>query len=203
MALALALLAGCGGAREPAAEPLTAAEHEAEASREEAAARAHDAQYDPDARTTSGGEPPDPRYHGHDVYNPTASHLVEAELHRQHGHAHRERAEVLRAFEDAECARFPADSRASCPLLLGLEAVEPIEGGVRLRFAEGVDFASVVDHVRCHIAFAAAHGTEGISECALYVPGARVVVDGRELLLTTSDAGRVEELRRRVAVQAP
>lgn len=184
-------------------EPMTAHEHEQEAARLEAEADADQARYDPEARATSTGEAPDPNLHGRDVYNPTASYLVEAEVTRQHAFAHRERAATLRAFEEAECGRFPPETRAACPLLLGLEAVEPIEGGVRLRFSESVDFASVVDHLRCHIAFAAARGTEDIEQCALYVPGARVVVTGRDVLLTTDRPDQVEELRRRVEVQAP
>ncbi|MCA9608498.1 MAG: hypothetical protein KC619_22995, partial [Myxococcales bacterium] len=74
---------------------------------------------------------------------------------------------------------------------------------VRLRFDEHVDFDSIVDHLRCHVAFAASRGTDDIDHCALYVPGARVVVNGRDVLLTTSHPDQVEELRRRVEVQAP
>jgi len=202
--LALALLAlGCGGPQDPADEHLTAEEHEQQAAQEEAEAAEHEAAYDPDARHPTAGGAQNPEFHGLDVYNPTTGQLVEAEEHREHAQAHRAQAEALREFEDAECANFPPASRASCPLLLGLEEVVEIDGGMQLRFADGVDHSSVVDHVRCHIAFAAARGTAGISHCALYVPGVRVEIDGQDVSLVTDEDDQVPDLRRRVRLQAP
>lgn len=202
--LALAIFSvGCGGPQDPADEHLTAEEHEREAAQEEAEADEHVAEYDPDARQPTAGGMANPDFHGLDVYNPTAGEIVEAEEHREHAAAHREQAQALRDFEEAECANFPPASRASCPLLLGLEEVVEIDGGMRLRFGEGVDHSSVVDHVRCHIAFAAARGLAGISHCALYVPGVRVEVDGPQVSLTTDEDDQVADLRRRVRLQAP
>jgi len=202
--LALALGVACGGPQDPATENLTAAEHEAEAEREEAAAAEHEGQYDPDARLTTGGQQPGTDlYYGTDHYNPTEVHLHAADDHREHAGAHRERAAQLRDFAEAECAEFPPETRASCPLLLGLVEVEDIEAGIRMTFASAQDLAPVVDHIRCHIAFAAAMGNEGMDHCALYVHGASVDVEGTSVDLITDQPGFVAELRRRVRVQAP
>jgi len=121
----------------------------------------------------------------------------------EHAEAHRRRAEELRAFEAVECAQLSADQRASCPLLLHLQAVVDIEGGSRLTFADDQNIGPVLEMLRCHIAFAAAQGREGIDECALYVPGATLRSEENVVLLTTDQVEHVDELRRRVAVQAP
>ena len=201
----LALLAlACGGPQDPATEDLTAEEHEAEAAREEAAASEHEDRYDPDARLTTGGQQPGTDlYYGTDHYNPTEVHLHAAVEHRDHADAHRARAEQLRSFAEAECAEFPPETRASCPLLLGLEEVEDIDGGIRMTFASEQDLAPVVDHIRCHIAFAAARGDDGMETCALYVHGARVAVQDNVVSLTTDRGEHVAELRSRVRRQAP
>jgi len=99
--------------------------------------------------------------------------------------------------------QLPAGEPRVVPLLLGLRSVHEVDGGMELRFDEGVDFSSVVDHVRCHIAFAAARGTAGISHCALYVPGVQVEIDGQNVSLVTDEDDHVPDLRRRVRLQAP
>lgn len=202
VAVAASLLLGCGGPQDPATEDLTAEEHEDQAAAEERLAQERAAEYDPDARMRVGSVNPDsPVFYGPEVYNPTEVHLDAAREHREHAEAHRTVADQLRVYAQQECAEFPADTRASCPLLLGLETVENIDGGVRMHFASQLDLRPVVDHIRCHIAFAAAEGREGIEHCALYVHGAQVRVEGNSVILTTTVPGNVEELRRRVAVQ--
>lgn len=196
------LLMACGGPQDPATEDLTAEQHDEQAAQEEQRAQEQYREYDPNARLHVGSvDPNSPVYYGPEVYNPTQVHLDEARELREHAAAHRAVAEQLRAFEQQECAEFPADTRASCPLLLGLQSVENIDGGVRMHFSSQLDLAPVVDHIRCHIAFAAAQGREGIEHCALYVHGAQVRVEGNSVILTTDEPANVEELRRRVAVQ--
>ncbi|MCZ7683548.1 MAG: hypothetical protein M5U28_34130 [Sandaracinaceae bacterium] len=197
-ALAVVLVA-CAGSPDPVREDITAEEHEREAEEEEREAAEHDAQYDPDART-AGGQEAAARF-GIGVYNPTEGHRAAAEEHRAHAEAHRRRAEQLRAFEQAECAEFPAETRAACPLLIGVERVEDVPGGAAITFAEDVDLTPVVDHIRCHLAFAAAEGLEGMEECGLYVLGARVELRERTIVLTTTERRQVAELRRRVRAQ--
>lgn len=202
VAVAALTLLGCGGPQDPATEDMTASEHEDQAAREERLAQERAAAYDPDARLRVGAVNPDsPVYYGAEVYNPTVVHLDEAREHREHAAAHLAVADGLRAYAEQECGEFPADTRASCPLLLGLESVENIERGVRMHFSSQLDLRPVVDHIRCHIAFAAAEGREGIEHCALYVHGAEVRVEGNSVILTTTVPENVAELRRRVAIQ--
>lgn len=189
--VAFGFVVACGGAQSPEDQHLTADEYDEQAQREDEAADDHEAQM-------RGAV-----FYGEDIYNPSDAHACEAHQHRERAQICREIADRLRAFEEAECARFPADSRASCPLLLDLESVENIEGGVRLTFSNTREIEPIIDHLRCHIAFAAAQGTEGIDSCALYVPGSRVEVNLNVVDLTTTEGEYVEELRRRVAVQAP
>jgi hypothetical protein len=189
----------CGGP-----QPVTARDHEEAAAREEREALAHEESYDPNARATDGPQGLGPLVvYGTDVYNPTEQELVEAAEHRAHAEAHRRIADDLRTFAEAECARFPESTRAACPLLLDLTSVDDIEGGVRMSFAADAAIAPVVDHIRCHIAFAASRGIEGMESCALYVPGTAVNVDENVVFLTTVRPEHVAELRRRVREQAP
>lgn len=199
---ALALLFGCGGAPDPRTEDLTAAQHEEEAAREERAAEQHDEAYDPEARALVGARIANPDIaSGPEVVNPTQGELEQAEDHRDHAGAHRARAAELRAFEARECRGVSEAAREACPLLLGLTEVEDVPNGVQLTFSG--DSADVVRQVRCHIAFAAAQGREGMDECALYVHGARVRARGNVVTLTTSEGDHVDELRQRARVQAP
>ena len=194
-------MVGCGGTQNPRDQDMTAAEHEGEAEQEERAGDERESHYDEAAVGT--GAASHQAFHGTDVYNPTAHHAVAAEAHREHAQEHRARAGALRAFEDAECSQFPAETRASCPLLLGLQSVEDIDGGSQLTFDPETDFGSVIDHLRCHVAFASAQGREGINHCALYVHGAEIHVEEHIVTLTTPEADHVAELRDRVALQAP
>ncbi|MEC7519700.1 MAG: hypothetical protein VYE22_07540 [Myxococcota bacterium] len=200
---AVALAFSCGGSQDPAAENLTAAEHYAEAEREETRAAEAEGRYDPDARERTSSEGLGPVSVGGRSYNPTEHELHTADQHRRHAAAHRARAEELLAFEAQECELLPEQSRAACPLLLDLEAVEDVNGGVRMVFAEGPNLDPVAQHIRCHIAFAAARGDEGMQDCALYVHGARVERQGNVILLTTSQGQHVADLRARVRRQAP
>jgi hypothetical protein len=183
-----ALLAACGGPQDPATENLTAEEHEEEAEREEAEAAENER-----LAVRTG--------YSIDVYDPADSRLALAAEHREHAEAHRRQAEALRAFEDEECGEFPESARSACPFLLGLREIEDIDGGVQVVFDVDAPIDAIVDHIRCHLAFVAAQGAEGIDDCALYVPGATVRKEGNMVVLTTDQADYVAELRRRVHVQ--
>jgi hypothetical protein len=201
--LAGALFAGCG-ASEVRVEELSAARHEREAASEERQALEHEGRYDPAARRSVGGARSGEAYFGVDVYNPTEGELRAAQQHREHAHAHRDAAEQLRAFEERECAHFPSETRVACPLLAGaVIRVEDVDGGVMLIFADGVDPTPVLDHIRCHLAYAASRGRDALAECALYVEGAVLEVTSDGATLTTDAQAHVAELRRRVRVQLP
>jgi hypothetical protein len=198
------LLGGCSAAQDPRREDLTAEQHEREAAREDEEARSHRDEYDPGARALIGARVANPSLGtGPEVYNPTERHLGEADEHRDHASAHRARAAALRAFEAQACRGLTDAEREACPLLLGLASVEDVPGGVRLTFAPDQEIGPVIEQLRCHVAFAAARGRDGIEECALYVHGAELEVHGRTVMLTTAEREHVEELRRRARTQAP
>jgi hypothetical protein len=185
-----ALLAACSGPQDPATEDLTAEEHEAEAEREEAEAAENER-----LAARSGS------MYSLDAYDPSDSRLAIAAEHRDHAEAHRRQAEALRAFENEECGEFPDSARSACPFLLGLREIEDVDGGARVVFDVDAPIDAILDHIRCHLAFVAAQGSEGIDDCALYVPGATVQKQGNSIVLTTDQADHVAELRRRVRVQ--
>jgi hypothetical protein len=124
-------------------------------------------------------------------------------LERTRPNGRRPPARELRQYEARVCRWIPTETRQACPLLLGVQRIEDVEGGVRITFATRGDLVATVDHLRCHFAFAAAEGREGMETCAIYVHGAEVTAVGNAALVTTSDTGRVEELRMRVRSQAP
>lgn len=80
-----------------------------------------------------------------------------------------------------------------------IEAVEDIDGGVRITFHDGVPMQATVDHMKCHFAFARTEGYEGMQSCPLYLEGVLVEArdDGRSVELTTDNAEAVEALRER------
>lgn len=191
-------VAACGGQGTHPDDMSAEGHREAAAGSEEEAAQ-HQSQYDPDARVMTASETTvisDLAY-GPDVYNPTDPHLTEAQRLRDLAEAHRRAAASLEAYEAQECARFPAETRAACPLLGQVTSVEDVEGGVEIVVADGIRADAVADHMRCHVAYARTQGREGMDHCPLYVEGARVSSDGMLSLTTDGGEDAVEELRRR------
>lgn len=173
-------------------------EHEQEASVHEAKESAHEGHYDPNvsvelSRGTSQGREDQDKYSINDYnwgerrYNPTERHLEHAARHQQHASAHRKAAQALEQFEESECSAFPPETRALCPLIGQVRSEEEIPGGVRVRFADGVNVEAATAHIRCHLAFARARGYQGMDRCPLYIRGVRV-------LESDSDPGAVDLL---------
>ncbi len=201
--LAALVVSGCVSTT-PGARPddMSAEDHRRAASNEERVAQEHADRYDPSATVYRSGPAHGPEGNYSDTeYNPTNRHLSHARTHTRHASDHQAAAEALEAFEEGECAAFSSTTRAACPLLGQLESVEDIEGGVRLRFLEEINFQAVSDHVRCHLAFGRTRGYEGMTNCPLYLRGLQVrpVTESRSLELTTDDPEVVTELRRRAA----
>jgi len=136
-------------------------------------------------------------FYGLTDYNPTEGHLAQAQQHQDLAAEHRAAAEELEAYEEHECARFPSQTRASCPLLGQVASVEDVDGGVRVVLSEGANAAAVADHMRCHLAYARTQGREGMDRCPLYVEGAAVDSEGDITLTTNAGDAAVAELRRR------
>ena len=99
--------------------------------------------------------------------------------------------------EEAQCREFPPGVRVLCPLLGRVAATEDVDGGVRVRLADGVDVGAAIDQLRFQLAFGRTRG--GMGACPLSVRGVRVepATDSRSVELTVPDADDVEDLRKR------
>lgn len=198
-----ALAVACGG-QGTHADDMSVEGHRRAAAGEEAEAAEHQARYEEATRTPSGGRGVDPDlFYGLDVYDPAREHRREARQHRVLAEQHRAAAAALEAYEEQECARFPPETRVSCPLLGQVDSIEEVPGGVRLRFAEGVREDAVAAHMRCHLAYARSHGREGMDRCPLFVEGARVGSSDGITLTTDAGDAAVAELRRRARAHVP
>jgi hypothetical protein len=208
---AFILLCACGGGAKVNPDETTAEGHLKEAEKEHAAARAALDSHEVAERTPEGGAGPmvsrgafsatGQFTYPQKVYDPAQYHLAEAEKHTAHARAHEAAARELEHFEDAECKQLPPETRAACPMLGPAVAVDEIDRGMRVTFQPGVPVAAVIAHMRCHLAFARAHGYS--DDCPLYMKGVRIdgTADGKAAMITTDVAGDVTELRRRVRRQ--
>lgn len=198
-----------GGAVKP--DEMSAAEHRAEAARENEAARQHRKDYDPQATVPSPFRPaasaaPAPGDHAFppSVYNPTEVELWQADDHRAHARQHEKAAQALERFEAAECIAFPPVARAACPLLRRVSRIDDIGGGVRVTFAPGAPVHAVFAHMRCHYAFARARAFEDVVSCPLYVRGVEIkrASDPLAIDITHADGRQVDEIRVRARQEA-
>lgn len=200
--LTTAVAAGSCASTPPGTGPhdMSAADHRKHAMSEEALADAHEAQHDPDARSEAAMGRPDSEFsYAVVTYNPTGHHLDDAAKHRQHGAAHREAARALEQFEEGECGNFPPETRSVCPLLGQVAAADNLPDGVRITVAEGVNQEALVAHTRCHLAFAATQGFEGMDACPLYVKGVALEAADGVLLLKTEDPAALRAVQARTA----
>ncbi|MEQ9080913.1 MAG: hypothetical protein RLP09_44025 [Sandaracinaceae bacterium] len=195
-ALALLTLMGCGGGSQDEsihAEVASSAGHDDAAEREEARAREEEGRYDPSADRPTGTTQPE--LYGLSTYNPTAVHLQHAAEHREHAEQHRAAAEAHAQFDQQHCGRFPAESRVACPLIGQVAGVTDVSRGARLELAEGVDRAAFIDHIRCHLEFAATEEHPTADHCPLFVEGAVLEASDDDLVLAAPSAPAQERLR--------
>ena len=198
--LAATVAAACGSSGTHP-DDMSAEEHRQTAGEEEHDANLHDADYDPNARATTAGRSSvmaNAEFYGLAIYNPTAGHRAEAQGLRELAAEHRGAAAALEHFEEGACAHFPPETRPSCPLLGQVREVTDVEGGVSIRLVDGANDDAVRDHSRCHVAFAATHGRDGMDHCPMYVAGVSVG-PGEEGVTLVTDQGQaaVADLRRR------
>ena len=92
-----------------------------------------------------------------------------------HVHAHQSIDTFLSTFNEGVCARFDAETRATCPLLSIVEATEEIPEGVRVVIRKSVDLRAALDHMRCHHSFGRSHDYPKMASCPLYVHGIEFV----------------------------
>lgn len=197
-------LGACGAAPGTRPDDMSAAQHRQMAAAEERKAERHEAHYDPSEEVTmrtAGTNAQGDVIYAPRVYNPTRSHLHIAGQHRRHAEEHRAAARALEKFEQEQCKLFPPETRELCPLLGTLESVQNIEGGVRVRFLDGVNMPAATDHVLCHLAYGRTQGRQGMDSCPLYIEGvtAKRVDETRNVDLTVDDPAKVPELRARAA----
>lgn len=197
------VLLGCASTPGARPEDMSAQAHEEEAAKHAQVAQEHDAEYDPNATRTNvgGGVTSGSDFPAYEAdYNPTEGHRVAAERHRKHAADHAAAAEALARSEEDACKSIAPASRASCPLLGPVVAVEDIPTGVRISLRKGTDVEAFVEHVRCHLAFANTRGREGMDHCPLYLPGIQVRRVGTLVVeLSALDQANVLLLQQRVA----
>jgi hypothetical protein len=196
---------GCAS-QAPGTQPgdMSAAEHRDHARSHERSAEAHEEHYDPNASKPSQSSYGERQLgaefeYSMSTYNPTREHLGLAGEQREIAHQHSEAAAELERFAEAECGKFPPQSRAACPVLGGVGAAEDVPSGSRLHLAEGASARAVLDHMRCHHAFARMKGYDGMPQCPMYLPDVEMLAaaDGTSITITSKDPRTAAEIRRR------
>lgn len=108
-------ITGCGGTAGAQPHDMTAAQHEAMASKEESSAAGHTEKYEPTAEEKKESCTPAKRVCWASVENPTAEHAKDAADHRKAAADHRAAAQALRDAEAKSCAGIPDDDRDLSP----------------------------------------------------------------------------------------
>ena len=178
---------------------MSAEEHREHAAKERAKADVHSDRYDPNAGEEIGTGGPFGYGYGVSVYNPTGHHATEAAEHRSHAEAHEAAAAALESFEDEACKELPPKTRAVCPLLGQIDGAKNVSDGVAVIPSSAVNREALVAHMRCHLAYAATGGFEGMDSCPLYVKGVTLEDDGSNLVLHAPDAAGAKAVQSRTA----
>lgn len=201
----IALVVSCASQKTAGSDPddMSVEEHREAAEKEEEKAEKHREQYDPSAKETKrraqAGNPEAGIEYTTTEYNPTTQHLEEAKTYEEHAKQHEQAAQTLLEFENEQCAKFPEKTRAQCPLMGQVRAVEEVDGGAKLMIAEGVALDAIADHMRCHFAFARTEGYEGMETCPLYLNDLTIepVESDHAVIIRTSDSSNVDGVRQR------
>jgi len=135
--------------------------------------------------------------------DPKTMHLIRARYLEEHAREHERAAAQLEKFEDKECVNLPASKRAACPMLGPIVETKDIDGGVRIRYRDGTDVRAMLPLMRCHYAYARAHGFADNQDCPLYIRGEefRAASEPNALEIVshdTKDNQTVAEIRKRV-----
>lgn len=209
----------------PGAKPqdMSAAQHEAAASRESAAATAHTTQYDPNASASS-------ERCGvkgacwTSITNPTAAHLDDAKKHQRMAADHRAASQALRDAETRACTGLADADRDTSPFERGedIASVEPLtanvttgsagkganktvtEGAVvTFRAVKGMTAEWLQRVVDCHLARNAALGNEvpEMANCPLVLKNVSAKVtstgSGFAVAMKSDDAQTAQDILRR------
>jgi hypothetical protein len=164
----LVMVTACASAA-PGPDDMSADQHRLEAARERSAARERLLAHGGRARIADvggGGMLPAGLIEGGDAARDRS--LADAYL--AHARLHEAAADELERQEEAACRGMTLEERADCPELRGAGAVIDVKDGIEIRFFHGAPVDDVERRMRCHLAFAKAHG----SGCPLYGPGATI-----------------------------
>jgi hypothetical protein len=134
-----------------------------------------------------------------EAYDPSERHLRHAARQREHAWQHERLGAALEQFGSGACGSFPPSTRPLCPLFGEIESVERTDTGVRIELGEGVPVEAVMDHMRCHAAFARTYPRAAPGQCPLYVEGVQVGRDGDAVVLVGLGAESIGEIHRRAA----
>lgn len=201
-ALTTALVAAsCASTLPPGANPhdMSAEEHREHAAEERAKAQVHEERYNPSAGDEVAAGGPFGYGFGVSVYNPTGHHAEEAAEHRAHAKAHEAAAAALEQFEDEACKELPPKTRAVCPLFGQIDAAKNLSDGVAITPSSDVNRDALLAHMRCHLAYAATEGFEGMDACPLYVKGVTLEAGESDIILHAPDPASANALQSRTA----
>jgi hypothetical protein len=187
------LLAAC------AHDDLTAREHRQLAATEQGRATVEQARYQPELST----ERPSSMDHlvkgddnGTFTYNPTQSHLINADRELRDAADNLAAAKRIEAFEDTACRELTPAQRAACPLLASqVLRVRHTEHGFTLLLADSTDAGATFARLSCHLAWARSVGFDRPS-CPLFVRGTQLRrVGDHSLEFSADDPATASELQ--------
>ena len=166
--------AGCAGSgRSVRPDEMSADAHRREAAKvsEQANAEAARTKAPPPNQAANPSGNPEGYYSPVNRQTPEAAQEAHARRLKAHARQHLNAARYLETSEDAACRSTPAAERAACPLLGPANTVQDIPGGVRVFLAGGARVEAILEHMRCHLAYARTRGFEEVADCPLYVRG--------------------------------
>jgi hypothetical protein len=210
-------LVGCAA---PGTSPqdMSATQHEAMAKQEDTAASGHEAQHDPNAKTTTEHCP---RGQSNPCWtstaNPTQKHESDAEAHKEMGAKHRAAAAALAQAETVSCAGVDEADRDASPFYHreDISSVIPFERTVQNGKQTSKELAGATvtfravpmlttewlqHEINCHLARAAAVGFDmpEMSYCPLMLKGVKATVaaagDTFLVQVVSDDANTAKEI---------
>jgi hypothetical protein len=201
----IACLTGVGCAHGTRPDDMTAEQHQAAAQKEQKKAQQEEATAytnAPGANALNAGI--EPELYLYPQAGVPQDHLADARRLQEHAREHEQAAAQLQQFEEAECKGLPASQRSTCPLMRSITDVGDIDGGVRIRFVDQSHASTALPRMRCHYAYARAHGFSNSPDCALYIRGVdfRQSSDPHAIDIVSNDPKTTAEIRKRMHASA-
>jgi hypothetical protein len=117
---------------------------------------------------------------------------------------HEQAAAELEQAEAVECENVQPAQRSVCPSLGPVTSISDTDGGVRIAFGDPVQASMWLSRVRCHYAYARAHGVVNNPDCVLYLPDVEFLPTSNPRLVdvVARDPRTAAEIRRRAHASA-